>query len=487
MTVLTFLQECPNLSAFGATEYMDGALTLPVLKELLLRGSPARGRGRLSRGRSLSGDDSDDTELERRRDCKDLVALDLTGCVSAIFYSALREFVSIYIKAEDNDSIDDERTRGEAQYFRGAREPLSFPGLQRLCLLGVKSVQPDILHTFVLAFPSLTHLDLSNTQVGPELLEALTASDTVRLESLALARCIRLTGDAITDFLVQSRCTQGLKQLNLYGDLTYPSPLSAENITDLIARAPCFTSGALEYLDLSSSPLTAAHLRSFPPQTQLRSLGLSFIPNLSLRAIGDFLSSCAPAVEVLALICTSPELAIPPSGRVFGASMALHSMLIQPLCMPPQNFSITLTPAEAAAEELKDAPTRLRVLELAMPLLNGLGAGAGTWRIVRSKGGRAWYVDTASGWVAEANLDPVSSPTPASTSTSTSNSNSHYFRRSLRRGHPLRVGLERLADARGNVSSGMGWHARKMEVLEGSGMLGREDGLYGAVAFAYQG
>lgn len=162
-------------------------------------------------------------------------------------------------------------------------------------------------------------------------------------------------------------------------------------------------------------------------------------------------------------------------------------MLIQPLCMPPQNFSITLTPAEAAAEELKDAPTRLRVLELAMPLLNGLGAGAGTWRIVRSKGGRAWYVDTASGWVAEANLDPVSSPTPASTSTSTSNSNSHYFRRSLRRGHPLRVGLERLADARGNVSSGMGWHARKMEVLEGSGMLGREDGLYGAVAFAYQG
>jgi hypothetical protein len=36
-----------------------------------------------------------------------------------------------------------------------------------------------------------------------------------------------------------------------------------------------------------------------------------------------------------------------------------------------------------------------------MAMLSGLGAGAGAWQIIRSKGGRGWYVDTASGWTAE--------------------------------------------------------------------------------------
>jgi len=61
------------------------------------------------------------------------------------------------------------------------------------------------------------------------------------------------------------------------------------------------------------------------------------------------------------------------------------------------------------------------------------------------------------------------------------------LRRDLQRGHPGRRVLEILAEANGNVSSGIGWHARKMEVLHGHGLLGREDGLYGAVSFAYQG
>jgi len=128
-------------------------------------------------------------------------------------------------------------------------------------------------------------------------------------------------------------------------------------------------------------------------------------------------------------------------------------------------------------------PTRLRVIELSAPTLTGLGAGAGTWRIIKSKGSRGWYVDTASGWVGA------------------------ELKRNLAKEHPLRVQMDRLADANGNVNSGVGWHARKMEVsnwlitttwngrannialkiLHGCGMLGREDGLYGAVSFAYQG
>jgi hypothetical protein len=36
------------------------------------------------------------------------------------------------------------------------------------------------------------------------------------------------------------------------------------------------------------------------------------------------------------------------------------------------------------------------------------------------------------------------------------------------------------------VNSGVGWHARKMEVVRGFGMLGREEGMAGAGAFAFE-
>ena len=462
---------------------MDGALHLSVLKELFLRGSPCRGRGRSSRARSWlsdSSDDQDELDAERRKECKDLVAVDFTGCVSAIFFNAIRDFVSTYITVDDANSSDDEHGRSSTAH-RGAKESLHFPGLQRLGLLGVKTIGPEILHPFVLAFPSLTHLDLSNTRVGSDLVEALGSSTTIRLEVLALARCMRLTGESITNFLVNSPVTRNLRHLNLYGDVTYPSPLTHDQLTQLITHAPCFTSGSLEYLDLSSAKLTPVHMTAFTPQPRLRSLGLSYIIDLPLRSIADFLLTRASNVEVLTLISTSPELVIPPSGRVFNASMSLHGTIIQPLCMPLVHFY----PGLDSEEDLfmtQDAATRLRVLELAMPLLNGLGAGAGTWRIIRSKGGRAWYADVASGWTAEPSPGPK---TPVSDPNVTTNG--AKFRRGLDHKHPLRVALERLADARGNVSSGTGWHSRKMEVLEGDGMLGQEDGLYGAVAFAYQG
>jgi len=145
------------------------------------------------------------------------------------------------------------------------------------------------------------------------------------------------------------------------------------------------------------------------------------------------------------------------------ATMSVHIQLVGPLCTPPVSFTWR------ADYVPKPPPTRLRVIELAMPLLTGLHAGANSWRVVRSKGGRGWYVDTASGWVQE------------------SADGEGVLRRDLDLAHPVRSEMVRLADANGNVSSGVGWHARKMEVLYGHGMIGREDGLYGAVSFAYQG
>ena len=438
----------PNLTAFGATEYMDGALTLPVLSELFLRGSPSHGRGRPSRGRGFIANDNDleEDDRARRRDCKDLEAVDLTGCVSAVFVGALTEFVDTYLLPHDGDSSGSEDEGTDARRRRSVRfareDSISFPGLQRLCLRGVKSVQPHILTPFVLAFPSLTHLDLSATRVTPELLGAL-GNSSARLHSLALARCIRLTGESIRDFLTQAPAAAHIRELSLYGDQTFPSPLSTEDLDEIFSLAPCFTSGELTYLDLSSAPVTRELLRDVcRPQPKLRSLGLSYITGLELEAITTFIKTKAVNIEVLTIVSTSPELdwgragagAGAPRGPGRQASIALHTRLIGPLCTPPYTSILSLEPA------VSQAPTRLRVIELSIPALVNLGVGAGTWRTIRSKGGRGWYVDTASGWVGG------------------------ELRRQLPADHAFRAEMDRLAGANGNVNSGVGWHARKMEV-----------------------
>lgn len=433
---------------------MDGALTFAVLKELLLRGSASRGRGRPSRGRDVVVPDPNDPEqedLERRRECKDLEAIDLTGCVSGVFVSALTQFVNTYLlgmaDTDSSDSEDERERRRPRPRNLVQEEPLVFLGMRRLGLRGVKSIQSSILEPLVAAFPHLSHLDLSCTRITPDGLAAIGASPTIRLKSLALERCNWLTGESIRDFLVEAPPAQSIRELSLYGDWTYPSPLSEEQLQDILELAPCFKNGQLEYLDLSSTPLTGRLLLNVcPPQPRLRSLGLSHIRELELTAIASFLTNKASNVEVLTLVHSTPELgygAAAVSSRQ--ATIALHVQLIRPLCTPPFSFSLTAT------AKVEAPPTRLRVVELAPPLLTGLGAGAGSWRIIRSKGGRGWYVDTASGWVAQPSSDGIGGA-------------GSVLRRDLDSKHPWRVELESLADANGNVSSGVGWHSRKMEV-----------------------
>ena len=106
-------------------------------------------------------------------------------------------------------------------------------------------------------------------------------------------------------------------------------------------------------------------------------------------------------------------------------------------------------------------------------MLSALGGAAGSWQVIKSKGARGWYVDTASGWVAE----PGTSASAGGSS----------FRRELPLDHPLRQSLVWLSESGGNVITGVGWHSRKVEVLRGHGLLGRDDGLYGAVSFSFAG
>ncbi|KAJ2997186.1 hypothetical protein NUW54_g7153 [Trametes sanguinea] len=126
-------------------------------------------------------------------------------------------------------------------------------------LRGVKSLQPHILEPLVLAFPNLTHLDLSCTRITPEGLAALGASPTVRLQSLALERCNWLTGESIQRFLVDAPAAQDLRELSLYGDWTFPSPLTEEQLREIVERAPCFKNGQLVYLDLCKRARHARH------------------------------------------------------------------------------------------------------------------------------------------------------------------------------------------------------------------------------------
>lgn len=415
---------------------MDGALDLTVIKELFLRGSASLpGRGRVARSRLDAPSEEDIEERERRSVCAELEAVDFTGCISLVFVTALTEFVDTYLIPPAE--ADDEESR--SRFFRFAEEPLSLPSLQRLCLRGAKSIPSRILNHFVLALPSLTHLDLSATRITPEMLATLGSSGRMHLHSLSLAKCIRLTGQSICNFLIDSPAARELKELNLYGDGTFSTPLTAAELSELVRRAPCFTKGELEYLDISSTPLDQAILELFSAQPKLRSLGLSFIPSLPLDDIAHFLKTKANKVEVLTLISTSPDLRYRPQGvtnTYREASIALHGKIIRPLSAPP--FSFSLTPASGAGGNPK-TPTNLRVVELEAPMLSGLGAGAGNWRIIRSKGGRGWYVDTASGWCAG------------------------ELRRDLK-DHPWREELQRLSDANGNVATGVGWHPRKMEV-----------------------
>ena len=449
MTLLTLFQEMPNLITFGATEYMDGALTLPVLNELFLRGTPSMGRGRSTRGRALMEcHDIEEEDRERRGECKDLEAVDFTGCVSGVFVNAFTEFVETHLMppAGVDSSSDGRPRRAERGTFY---EPLLFPGLQRLGMRGVKSILPKYLSPFLLAFPCLTHLDLSGTRVTADILRSLGGSQTLRLKSLSLARCIKLTSESIKWFLVCSSVTSELTELNLYGDMTYVSCLSEEDLLEIFTLAPCFLSGELVYLDLSSAPITDSLLEIVKPQPKLRSLGLSHILNLPLKAITNFIKDKASNVEILTMINTSPELdcglrpTSDPRTSARKSSVALHAQLIRPLCSPPFSFSVS-----SPHLDLTPPPSNLRVIELSMAMLSGLGAGAGAWRIIRSKGGRGWYVDTASGWTAEVG----------------SASEKSILCRTLPPDHPFRLDLEKLSNANGNVSSGIGWHARKMEV-----------------------
>lgn len=475
-------------------------------------------------------DETEDEKWKRRGMFTPLEALDLTGCVSVTFQHAIDEFWHTFYAPDEGvhegDEDDDEHrgrsrsrstrrgvvagsmtgsdsggmvsatdTEAETEdesragsvvglngYFGGVGRRLAsrrrapvFPGLKRLSLRNCLHIESNVLDGLLRSFPCLTHLDLSGTKVPSRWLASLIdkAPRTLRLESLSLARCPRIDPYVVVEFLCRSPAARDLKELNLFVNPSQGNPIRGDDLMRLITTAPCFRSGKLRYLDISSSHLTAEHLAvgTFPPQPELVCLGFSHMPSLNLEPISDFILNQAPNVEILTIVGTAFEHNLRPTHSALQLTLQLHSKLINPCTVAPFSLSsLHVTPDPSAPKD--PGPTRLRVIELASGIRKAIGPAGGShmWKNIRSKGGRGWYVDVTAAWVQD----------------TTEEGKKWRYARYLPHHHPWRMFLQGLSDAGGRVSSSVGWHSRKMEVIQGWGMMGREEGLAGAGAFAYE-
>ncbi|WWC86288.1 uncharacterized protein L201_001161 [Kwoniella dendrophila CBS 6074] len=525
------IKNAPNLVTLCMTEYVDSALSYPVIEELFFRGyrkpryhSPSKS---LTRVRSLSvgpaasipdydqldpprptyapyEDETEEQKWKRRLVFTPMEALDFTGCVSNNYQEAMNRFFATWLMPDDDSTDDDrgrERSRGGARYNRSRsryggyttpevtedesdayghrpkRKVPKFRALKRLSLRACTRLEPTVITGIVFACPNVTHLDLSGTRIPSDLLAYLTerCPRSLRLTSLSLARCPRLDPQVIVDFLCRCPAARDLVDLNLFVNPTQGNVLQQNDLMRLITEAPCIKSGRLRYLDLSSARFTPAHLTPdvFPQQPSLVSLGLSHIPTLSLPPIADFLLTVAPNVEVLTLTGTATTSSLVPTLSPLQLTLELHARLINPLTTVPFSLSNLNISGGSQGVNLNPGPTRLRVLELSPSIRRSITPN-GEWQIVKSKGGRGWYVDLSSGWK---RLDgDFEDP----------NSKSWEFVRHLPKSDQRRKWLNFLSESNGKVGSNVGWHSRKMEVVKGMGMLGREEGLAGVGAFAFE-
>ncbi|KAL9937225.1 hypothetical protein V8E36_003634 [Tilletia maclaganii] len=325
--------------------------------------------------------------------------------------------------------------------------PATFPSLRRLGLNGI-TFPMDIITPFVLAFPNLTHLDLSRTKTDGPLLRALASSDTLALRSLSLARCRSVDSESLIELLVRSRVCDSLVELSLEGTLIFPTSLTKQGAMTLIGEAPALRGGAMRFLDLSGCGLTDAHLAAFGRQPSLLDLGLGCNPRITLQGVAKLLGEKAPNVQVLSLqdSCMAgaageeeeeeeeggdgPTMLGAARGGPINAAQ-LHQYLLAPCAMPPPvplsqqlaamgfkhldednsnkvGSTTTLAastgapppPAAATAAASSSPPraaTNLRVIELGASSLRFIRNGIETWKVVWGAGQRGWLVDMAAG------------------------------------------------------------------------------------------
>ena len=357
-----------------------------------------------------------------------------------------------------------------------------------------------------MAFPNLTHLDLGGTRTNPSLLYRLGRSTTLHLKSLSLSRCQSLTSESIRDFFVASVPTvlAGLRELNLHYDATSAMPLTRAHFREMLESAPCFLAGQFRYLDISTAPLDDALLEDcFSAQPELVDLGIANCPRISWRGLTQFIAAKALKIEVIELrgSCRQPLLPTSPTGgtSVGGAGPARRNETILNTIMGLSQFLLNPSRYSKSAQQAAGAsasalPYSLRAIELDEKALEALeDAGAHQdWRVCWGKGSRGWYfnigvaptTDPLTGERVLTRLPAASRPASRYVNTAVVPSTGKRGEIGVDLNDPRRVRLIELSKKSKSGGYNFGWHARKMAVLSGDGLLGREHGLYNYHSFS---
>lgn len=435
-----------NLEAIALTEYIDSALTIDVLEELLLRG----GTSTRDHPDQLIG-----TALAFQT--KPIMAIDFCGCVSRTFVEALGVLISRY-NLNGHDST---------------RPVTIFPHLRRLGLFNVL-ISTTLLTPLVNAFPHLTHLDLANTRASPALLKLLSESRTLRLQSLSLSKCQMLTSECLLSFLTTSEpnVLQEMIELNLHYDATSAMPLSKAHLKVILEQSPVFQLGKLRFLDISTAPLDDMLLSdSFPEQPHLIDFGMSNCPSITWKGLATLLQHRVPAVEILDVknSCRQQQLIVSPAGRTARRNDALLNTImgVHQCLIPPAG---------------KETQSRLRVLELdekALEALDDSGAAHPDWKVFWGTRYRGWYVNCGVAVrAADSDASNISAENQLLPEAEGYDGLPKRVWRRLAKDEPDRQRLLFWAKKSKHQGQNFGWHARKMSIIRPDGMLGREYGLY---------
>ncbi|CAH7687477.1 hypothetical protein PPACK8108_LOCUS22265 [Phakopsora pachyrhizi] len=314
----------------------------------------------------------------------------------------------------------------------------------------------------------------------------------------------------------------GLEELSLYGDSTLPTPLDSEGLRKILKYCPSFLSGKLTSLDLSSIDIDDREIdlyKETPDQPNLLQFGIGTCSKISLRSVAKLMMSRMRSVEVLDLSwsCSTSRQRTRFEERqgYFRtvpaiSAVKLHEELIDQVCC-----------WQSTETGEKRRLTNLRVIELEDESLKAIRGGARGWKVAFGKGQRGWYVDLS------VSVKVISQSDTYQDSEQLNNmsqkdivpvknvASSLSFKRVLRpleklhdedylKGSLTKKGTdeerndyniqkeenEELGDLEKSLlaiksldetirHTEIGWMSRKTEILYGSGMLGRQDGLYG--------
>jgi hypothetical protein len=369
--------------------------------------------------------------------------LDLCGCVSRTFIEALQDLQSKYNLTS--------HTSGTGTKDDEAQPSTVFPHVKRLGMFNLVLSQ-SLFIDFAMSFPNLTHLDLGNTRTNGSLLQALGQSDTIRLQSLSLAKCSMLNSQAIRDFFILSKpnVLEDLIELNLFYEGTLSIPLTREHLKEVLEYSIPFNSGRLRFLDLATSPLDDELLEhSFAPQPELLDLGLGNCPNMTWRGLSTFMEKKAFNSEVLDIRGSCRQLLFPGSptqARVarrndvlLNTIVGVHQYLISPSGTPSK--------------------TKLRVLEMDEKVLDAIDEANAhpDWKVCFGKGYRGWYVNCT--------IKVRAHPTTG-----------ERMHEQLEKDDQRRKCLFELAKKSKSGGFNFGWHSRKMAILSDDAM--REYRIY---------